>query len=1367
MFADPVARNKEKNEAIARGEEKPRITADTPILPQIKEIVTQLGVTSIIVLADADAETKLDVRRAFGLLAQAIEKQCGIKTYAIRVPGNGEFKGLDDWLVAAGAQTVKSALASAASFPPLTRKRPQKPSQQTGTAVGLPPCPDTDLANARRLRDAIGKDVCYCSALGWFIYDGRRWVPNKDRVYQLCTQVADLVGKEALKVANSSCYNKLISWRRESHMAARIRAAFELLQYEVLVEPEQFEQKPWLLNCLNGTLDLRSGELRPHKREDFITHLAPVVYDPKARAPLWEKFLARVMPDAEIRAFLRRLIGYALTGCADEHIFPIAWGSGNNGKSTFTNTILQLLGTYGLTGTVSVLAQVRPEQIRNDIADLAGARFVSIAETDEQFKLNEGTVKHITGGGKIRARQLYAKNFEFSRTWLIWLETNSKPVIRGTDQGIWRRVVLIPWLVSIPKPEIDPQLGKKLRDELPGILNWAVDGVKEYLERGLDIPDAVRAATDEYRADSDDVARWLQSKCIQDPAAIAAHKELYNSFLSWARGENINYLPSSKSFAARLEGRGFVRAIRSGQIYWRGLALQSASNNSGGSEKSFPPLSPSSPSSPAEPKNVDNSRLSCGDEHPTEAQKSSPNHHQGEVANIGEVRHDGGGGAFLTTYNDELKAAAETLVLDIETTSLTPFAQKARAKKGVNDSQRVRVITVGDLNGNVMAWDLDQLNDEQKARLAFDAVNGRVLVGHNLTFDLSWLAWLAPEAKPKRVVDSMLVVRVFDHGARFNVHELAVNDETLQALLKKAPNQLAGVSLEHCCAAYNLPLPDKSYQKPENWVEELTPAHYSYVADDVTLPLQIVRKALRLPDTASIDDILAHIDGTFYAQRIEPAIVQLAQVHRRGLPIDSVGMAELREKLLAQAQEAAEEVVKVAPQLEPVKGEIARGTETNALRNAIASYLAETGRELPTTAKGVVSLSGPALKQAGLDNDPVIAGFNKSKAAAKRIEMLDEWQARLGSDGRIHGAIGIAAVTNRLTSAAPNIQNLPRDAEWRAIVRARPGHKIISIDFGQIELRIAAGIAVDTFNQLERELSEPTGKLPKWLREPLLAVRDDEQPNIITPENKFEEYRAREAAIMARAYRHVRQHGMALVSAFRDNIDPHLLTALIMAARAGIIDLGGKSPIEFIKAADQAELKKKLAAQRQAAKALNFGLLYGMSAGGLWRYGKTGYGLSWSEQDAEAARQQWFDAYQEITLWHAWVRHACIARKVPMYAPKYDGQLMTEERRVWRVKTLTGRTLEAIELRDALNYSDQSTGADLLLMALTSLPKPAADYLIDLVHDELLFEVPDNEVEAVTAAAKEAMLGAGRQILTQPFGIPVDCEVALAPVWQH
>ncbi len=419
--------------------------------------------------------------------------------------------------------------------------------QRDLAAIFAPASPSralTDIGNGERIVDQHGGDLRYCHALAsWLVWTGKRWsIDDTAEVERRAKEVLTAsLTVEALAESDDARRAEILKHAARSQSAGRLRAALDMASSDirVVVRPAELDADPFLLNVENGTLDLRAGELRPHDRADLITRLAPVEFDPEATAPRWAAAMERWLPDLEVRAYGRRLAGYALTGDAREHIVTICQGPGANGKSVFLRTLLDLLGDYGLAAAPDLLIAHRRSggAASPEVAELVGRRLVAALETDDGAPLAESRVKALTGGDRTKGRALYQGYIEIIPSWTLVLATNHLPKISGQDEAIWRRIALMPFAVIIPEDERDPRLVERLAAERSGILNWALAGCREWQRDGLRPPDAVRVATAAYRAESDPMGEWLADCCVLTPHERATSVVLWESFCAHSSGK--------------------------------------------------------------------------------------------------------------------------------------------------------------------------------------------------------------------------------------------------------------------------------------------------------------------------------------------------------------------------------------------------------------------------------------------------------------------------------------------------------------------------------------------------------------------------------------------------------------------------------------------------------------------------------------------------------------------------------------------------------------------------------------------------------------------------------------------------------------
>ncbi|NPV90533.1 MAG: DNA primase [Firmicutes bacterium] len=443
----------------------------------------------------------------------------------------------------------------------------------------------TDIGNAERLVALFGGEIRFCHAwLKWLIWSDHRWcIDDTGKINLLAVRTVRTIHAEAAMTEDDTIRKNTANWARQSESKERLKALVEVAKSlpGIPITPDQMDTARMLLNCTNGTLDLITGKLMQHNPGDLITKMVPVEYDPNAECPSWEAFLDKIMGgDYELIRFLQKAVGYSLTGDTSEQVIFILHGTGANGKSTFINTISSLLADYALKTPSETLLAKRHEGVPNDIARLKGARFVSAAESEEDKRLAEAQIKQMTGGDKLTARFMRAEWFEFEPEFKVFIATNHKPEVRGTDLGIWRRIRLVPFNVTIPDHEQDKNLTEKLKTELPGILAWAVEGCLAWQREGLGIPEEVRHATEDYRAEMDVLAGFLEERCVSTISkAKVAVGNLYNEYQDWCQGTGTDSL-SLREFNSRLTSRGFCKKKgTTGRIYWQGLGLKT--NESG------------------------------------------------------------------------------------------------------------------------------------------------------------------------------------------------------------------------------------------------------------------------------------------------------------------------------------------------------------------------------------------------------------------------------------------------------------------------------------------------------------------------------------------------------------------------------------------------------------------------------------------------------------------------------------------------------------------------------------------------------------------------------------------------------------------
>lgn len=456
----------------------------------------------------------------------------------------------------------------------------------TGLTARTDRHPLTDMGNAERFIDRHGQNVRYCAPWDqWLYWDGVRWVADKlGTVREMAKDTILAILDEAKDELDPDRRNKVLKHAIASASGGRSEAMLRFAQTDprIAILPEQLDQHPWLLNLANGTLDLERFELREHRREDLITKVLPVAYLPNAACPIWEWFIANVTLDRERREqpglarYLQQLVGYCLTGDTTEKMLPMLWGPGDTGKTTFTEIMLALLGDdYATTTAESTIAAKSrgQESPTNDLAALRGTRLVVVSETSEGMQLNEGRIKALTGRNPVSCRFLFQEWFTYLPEFKLFIETNHKPLIKGTDTAIWNRVKPIPFTNVVPKEQQDKRLPDKLRAELPGILNWALAGLADWKQNGMQEPAVVTQSNAEYREHSDALGEFITERCQLGADAKVRSGILYRDYNAFMEERGLRPLGDQK-FSEAMRERGFQKKEEKGYGTWRGIALK-------------------------------------------------------------------------------------------------------------------------------------------------------------------------------------------------------------------------------------------------------------------------------------------------------------------------------------------------------------------------------------------------------------------------------------------------------------------------------------------------------------------------------------------------------------------------------------------------------------------------------------------------------------------------------------------------------------------------------------------------------------------------------------------------------------------------
>jgi putative DNA primase/helicase len=428
----------------------------------------------------------------------------------------------------------------------------------------------------------------------WHIFDGTRWKPDGDAILSRATALTDDIVASATQSGDKDAVEKAIACRSQQ----RIERSLLLAQADpgVRRRAADLDRDPYLLNCQNGTVDLRTGEMRPHDPKDLITKAAAASFDAEARAPKWDDFLDLACDgNGELVEYLQRAAGWSLIGDPERRAAIMLVGAGFNGKTTFLDTLGVVLGEYARTAHPSLLLRKRlaaETELDPSLVGLRGARFVVMSETDAKGQLSPAKLKQLTGGGSVSARGLYQNPIEFRPVFKLWVDTNVLPDVSETDKATRDRIVVVPFTVNLEATLA--ALGRRerknfaaeLREEAEGILAWAVRGCLSYQRHGLPKPAAVEAATKAYWKDQDRVGQFLEERCAPEPGVRTMPSELYNPYRDWTlrRGEK----PLNNShFNAKLSEKGFERRTYNGQVYWIGIGPKIGSASAAGAA---PPL---------------------------------------------------------------------------------------------------------------------------------------------------------------------------------------------------------------------------------------------------------------------------------------------------------------------------------------------------------------------------------------------------------------------------------------------------------------------------------------------------------------------------------------------------------------------------------------------------------------------------------------------------------------------------------------------------------------------------------------------------------------------------------------------------------
>lgn len=437
--------------------------------------------------------------------------------------------------------------------------------------------PRSDAGNAELLSDLYKGKLKYDHTRGaFFTSNGQYWSEDlREDIYQMAKHAARV--RQELSRAHPQMDSRELErkYGLRSENFTMLSNALKILKSlpNVGVEQDAWNRETMLLQFENGVYDLESKLFRPGNEKDMISQSVGYNYDPDAKCPLFEKAIIEIMNgNNEMVNFLKRAIAYSLTGRTSEQCLFILTGDGCNGKSILLDTLLALMGAYGANTPFATLESFKAKENSNDVARLVDARFVSASESSHSRSFNESRIKEMTGSDKLTARFLFKEYFTFTPRFKIWIAVNTLPEIKGTDNGIWRRIKVIPFDVSFLGRE-DKNLGMKLNQELPGIMNWAISGLKDLELNGLNDPSPVTAATHAYRTDSDILAQFIDEETYKVPKGIISAKKLYKAYYDYCASTGVAAVSKTK-FGRDVGKLGYAKAKSNGQIVYHGISFE-------------------------------------------------------------------------------------------------------------------------------------------------------------------------------------------------------------------------------------------------------------------------------------------------------------------------------------------------------------------------------------------------------------------------------------------------------------------------------------------------------------------------------------------------------------------------------------------------------------------------------------------------------------------------------------------------------------------------------------------------------------------------------------------------------------------------
>lgn len=439
-----------------------------------------------------------------------------------------------------------------------------------------------DTGNAERLKDLFGDNIRFnYTSKSWMYYDGKRWRHDDiGRMKILADKVVNNMKNEKLFLADGVDQEDMEKYRyrhwKDSRNHNKKVNMMKECEHLLPVTNETFDNDFDLFNVQNGFINLKAGQLMDHERSNFFTKISNVEYTDKADCPKWDEFLNDIfLGNQKLVRFIQRAVGYSLSGHTSEQVLFVLYGNGRNGKSVFLDILNEVFGNYSTNiQPQAIMASKNQSDASPEIAKLDGARLVTTTEPNEGERFDEGLLKQLTGGDRVSARKLYENEFEFTPQFKLWMATNHKPYVRGRDEGIWRRFIIIPFDKQIPIHEIDRDLTNKLKRELPAIMRWCVDGFLEWQRIGLAEPAIIKEQRDEYRVEMDSTEAFIEECCNVEGTKYVKTSELFKAYDFWAK-ENHQYRMSNKKFRSEMEKKFTVK--KSSYEYYQGIEVKNDS----------------------------------------------------------------------------------------------------------------------------------------------------------------------------------------------------------------------------------------------------------------------------------------------------------------------------------------------------------------------------------------------------------------------------------------------------------------------------------------------------------------------------------------------------------------------------------------------------------------------------------------------------------------------------------------------------------------------------------------------------------------------------------------------------------------------